>query len=511
MNKPEKAVVTQPQWSDPNLDQSYFLYQRLGPWPQPAPSYPMEHAPEVLNIPAIEQLIWNETIGARYLKTQIGFPPLAAYNAAIDADMPIPSDAEFVRIMTRSMYARYLRSTEGNHWIADFTAMELLVDATIPGTYCAPLICHFQLGANELFSCESIEFTRAPQPSLMIKPGDSAWNLAKAYALQGASCHALFVVHPALHFPFDSVNAITKTAVPHIHPLYQLLIPHTSYSLALDNAVLEGAHSVANNDVSGTWYDPLTARGIDILKLFGPGYIGVKDNPLGYPAFDYMNPWMDERLPYGRCLKKYFDAFLNFTTVVADEILTYSPNDPYVERWAKYINANIPTFPDEKQIFERGVLARALAVFMWDVSVSHGADHYSFVVDIAPLDAMGKGMEKCSAQPLACWKFLRIRVAPPTENDAVSVSLVEDVNDADDLYRVEMAANMFFGAFTMEPNLNDTYYPFASKVLLLAQAAFHEELKLVSEQVATIMPSFMPLVPKDDNHYPITLPPSIQY
>src|SRR5262249_36767027 len=67
-----------------------------------------------------------------------------------------------------------------------------------------------------------------------------AWNLAKIYALQGAAYHMLFVVHPALHFPMDSVNAITKTAVPHIHLLFQLLYPHTAYQLTLDNAVLEG-------------------------------------------------------------------------------------------------------------------------------------------------------------------------------------------------------------------------------------------------------------------------------
>jgi hypothetical protein len=493
--------VKKPQWSDPNLEPGHFLYQRTGPWPQPSPSYPMEHAPEVLNIPAVEQLIWNDTIGARLLVTQVGFPPEAAANAAKDALQEIPSDDEFVRIMTGSMYARYLRNTAGDTWTASFSAMKLIADATLPGTYCAPAICHFKR-AGAQFSCEKIEFPRISLPPLDVKPGDAAWNLAKAYALQGAAYHALFVVHPALHFPMDSVNAITKSAVPHIHPLFQLLYPHTSYTLALDNAVLEGPNSVVNNNVTGTWYDPLTAKGIDILRLFGPGYIGVEKNPVAYPAYDYLNPWMDERLPYGKCLKLYFDAFLTFATFVADEILANSPDDPYVKRWAKYLHANIPSFPDEKKIFEPGVLARTMAVYMWDVSVSHGADHYSFITDVAP------GGDN---NQLACWRFLRIRVAPPTKNSAPQVSTVGELCDPEDLYRTEMAQNMFFGAWTIKPNLNETYYAFASPELLIAQVAFHEELVNVSQQVKKIMPSFMPLDAQDGAQYSITLPASIQY
>ena len=63
----------QPAWTDPDLTPDQFLYERLGPWPQPAPAYPMSRPPEVLNIPPIETLIWNENIGSRYLKTQLGY------------------------------------------------------------------------------------------------------------------------------------------------------------------------------------------------------------------------------------------------------------------------------------------------------------------------------------------------------------------------------------------------------------------------------------------------------
>ncbi len=155
-----------------------------------------------------------------------------------------------------------------------------------------PVICRF-LQANERFACVSIAFLKTDKTKdLLVRPGDKAWNLAKAYALQGAAYHGLFVVHPTLHFPMDSVNAITKTAVPMIHPLFQALLPHTAYTLPLDNAVLEGAWTVVNDKVHETWFDPLTATGYNVKQLFGVGYSGYK-GLAAYPAFDYMAPWMD--------------------------------------------------------------------------------------------------------------------------------------------------------------------------------------------------------------------------
>lgn len=499
MNKPEN--LAKPKWSDPDLDQSAFLYQRKGPWPQPAPSYPVEHAPEVLNIPSDEAWQWDKTIGARYLKDVILYAPEATMLAMEDKSSAIPSDAEFLRIMTDSIYARYLRNAGGSKWTADLTAIRLLEGRTLPGTFCAPLVCRFSRADDGKFSLVSIDFQQDGTAPLVVKPGDAAWSLAKVYALQGATYQTLFVVHPALHFPMDAVNAITKTAVPQIHPLFQALFPHSAYQLPLDNAVLEGAYSVVNNHVASTWYDPFTAKGIDIMRLFGPGYVGMKDNPVAYPAYDYLNPWMDDRLPYGKCMKLYFDVFLKFCTVIADHILTESPDDTYVARWARYLHATVLNFPDEKRIFEPGVLARTLAVYMWDVSVAHGADHYSYVVDVAPGES----------HPRALWKFLRVRVAPPTRGTAPEVNKVGDVCEIGDLFRAELAQYLFFTPWTIKPNLIDTTYDFASPALQAAVTVFHADLEQASKQALEIMPSFMPLLPPNDDHYAVSLPASIQY
>jgi hypothetical protein len=489
------GTQVQPDWTDPDLPPDQFLYERLGPWPQPAPAYPMSRPPEVLNIPPIEALIWNENIGARYLKTQLGYAGAAAALAVGDMAKPLPTDDDFLQIMTRAVYARFLRreSPGSPYWVSDFTAMELITP--LPGTYCAPVVCRF-FQQNNRFYCVSITFLKTGTHSeLLVTPGDKAWNLAKVYACQGAAYHALFVVHPALHFPMDSVNAITKTAVPHIHPLFQALYPHTTYTLQLDNAVLESAFTVVNNNAPGTWFDPLTAGGYNIKQLFGVGYAGYK-SLAAYPAYNYMTPWMDGDTLYGQCLREYFKPFLVFAAKIASVI---PKTDPYVQRWADYCSAHVRGFPDGTAIFAGNNLATVMAIYMWDVTVSHGADHHSF----------GNFIQLKN-------KFLRIRRPPPANiNDGVDVRLVSDVTSADDMARAELANAMFFSVWTLAPNLIDTIYPFTDPTLQAAAAEFHTNLKSVDVSVRAMMPEFMRLEPDTDatNPYPynLTIPASIQF
>ncbi len=492
-------------WSNPNLAPDQFLYQRLGPWPQPCPSYPMDQAPEVLNIPPIETQLWNATIGMRYLQTLTSFPAQASAKAVADGSTPIPPDDEFVRMMTKSVYSRFLKNTADNTWVSDFGAMVVIEKQTLTNTYCHAVSCTFTLTGKQ-FTIEQINFPEASGAPLVVTKNDPAWNLAKAYALQGAAYYTLFVTHPALHFPMDSVNAITKSAVPHTHPLFQLLYPHTSYTLALDNAVLEGENTIVNNHAPGTWFDPLTGNGYEIRRLFNVGYKGRVDHPGVYPAFDYMQPWMDTSTPYGACLKVYYKPFFTFCSTVADLIHRESPNDTYVARWAKYISSNVEGFPNEQKIFNPGVLANVMAIYMWDVSVSHGADHYSFANDIAP-----KGGD-ATTPPLAAWKFLRIRrPAPTSKSDGADVKVVGDLCTPDDLYRTEMAQEMFFKSSTIPPSLFDTHYAFTSKELLDAQKVFHDDLALAAAKVTEIMDNFMQLKPDANYAYSNTIPASIQY
>ncbi len=492
------ATQIQPPWTDPDLPPDQFLYDRMGPWPQPAPAYPMIRPPEVLNIPPIEALLWKSTIGRRYEKTVLEYTVPAFIEGTYEklCGVPLPTDSQFIQIMTHTVYSRFLRQEApgSTDWISDFTAMELLTP--LPGTYCAPVVSRFRK-ANNGFSCIEIKFLKTATRSeeLVVTPTDKAWNLAKVYALQGAAYHALFVVHPTLHFPMDSINAITKTAIPMMHPLYQALIPHTTYTLQLDNTVLESSWSVVNNKVHETWFDPLTAEGYNIKQLFGVGYSGYRGLK-AYPAFDYMAPWMDADILYGKCLQAYFVPFLVFATKIASVI---PKTDPYVKRWADYCSANVRGFPDGSAIFEEDNLAKAMAIYMWDVSVAHGADHYSF----------GKGIALTN-------KFLRLRRPPPVDiNDGVDVKTVSDLVTAEDLGRAILANDMVFSVITMEPNLIETKYAFTDKALINATDEFHANLRSVDTMVRTIMPEFMRLEPDSDVHhsypYDLTIPASIQF
>jgi hypothetical protein len=478
-------------WTDPNLPASRFLHERKGPWPQPAPDFPMSRPPEVLNIPQVETEQWENTIGARYLYKIGREMVLAPPRAKTDLTLSLPDDAEFVRIMTQTVYARFLRQPDpGNPglWVSDFTVMELI--SPLPQTYCAPVTCQFAQN-NSNYSCISITFLPTPTRTapLVVLPSDKAWNLAKVYACQGAAYHSLFVVHPALHFPMDAVNAITKTAVPKIHPLFQALYPHTTYTLTQDNAVLEGANSIVSNDPPDSPFDPLTAEGTNLKQLFGVGYSGYK-GMAAYPRYSYLQPWMDTRTLYGGCLNLYFAPFLAFATKIAAII----PNtDPYVARWADYCSTQVLGFPGASTIFQGDNLARAIAVYLWDVSVAHGADHYSFAYDISVT-------QKC----------LRIRRAPPVStSDGGDVQKVGDIANLDDLTRAEIASAVFFSVVTLDPNLVGTTYKFSDPGLQGAVSLFHQNLAQVDTKVREAMQSFIPL--QSDVDIRKTISASIQF
>jgi hypothetical protein len=515
--------------SNPDLPPDQFLYGRKGPWPQPSPTHPLKEAAEVLSVPLIESLVWDATVGKRLLIGQAAFPALAAKDAVFDGQSLIPTDDEFNAMMLNTAYTRFMKpklDADSRHldkapnaakfWQYDFSAMKLV--EPLEGMYCAPVVCVVEQNGTGARKCLYIRFRgETDSEDVFVFPGGGdAWNLAKIYVLQACAYHMLFVVHPALHFPMDSVNAITKTAVPHTHPLFQLLYPHTSYTLALDNAVLEGPNSVANNNVQGTWFDPLMSNAYNVKLLFGAGYSGLNNggqNPWfgdAYPPYDFMKPQMGFDSPYGQWLAAYFPPFLVFCKAVAHEIIKADKQDTYVTRWARYNSTYVRGFPDEKAIAPRGMLdedclAQAMAIFMWDVTVSHGGDHYSFGLNVPTK-----------------FKFLRIRKYTPLPGPPPvgGPTKVGDVANGDDLYRAELADRLFFGPHAMAPNLNETYYAFTNPVLAADQMFFHDALTAVSQQYQYGLDKpFMPLdvtqapEPPDPayTNYELTIPASIQY
>lgn len=516
-----------------------FLYSRKGPWPQPSPSHPLICADEVLNIPPMEELMFNETIGARYLKARVGYPAYAAEYAAAVADWKGVTPERFNTIMTETLFTRFrvrmqdseraacraafegeediLADLESGLWTKyDFSAMDKI--DPLPGTHVAGTKVYFREGDDGRNICRIIEVD-----GLLVRDTDSSFGIAMVYALQGASYHVLFVVHPALHFPMDSVNAVTKTALPMNHPVFQMLLPHSTYSLALDNGVLESADSVVNNNAQGTRFDPLTGNAYNLKLLFGAGYAGLTEaegyDPVAYPKYDYMNPQMsNDRNPlfnsfYGNWLKRYYeDAFLPFCTVVAEHVKHNEDMKTYTRLWARYLHTHVHGFPSQDEILQGDTLARVMAIYMWNASVSHGGDHWSFANQIT-------AVEKC----------LRIRRKPPTSRHEPGVDNAADpIFAPNDMQRAALCQYMFFQAWAIEPNLNDTRYALPNPELIGAATTFNENLKHVNDDLLrhvarspeptgpTAITNCQPLEPIEGDEatavpYARTIPQSIQY
>jgi hypothetical protein len=461
------------------LTRNAFLYDRKGPWPQPSPEHPFGEAPAVLHLPDEEQLDWNLHIGLRYTKDLVTHWPVAiAYSIEHRKD-PIPDDSAFARLMLDTLYTRFLSKLDPadealfaaqlagagagvTFWKMDFTAMGL-VDP-LPELFVSPTITLIRQDGDR----STRRIVAIAVRDLVLEPVNGlSWDLAKAYALQGAAYHVLFVVHPTQHFPMDSVNAITKSAVPMDHLLFKTLFPHTRFSLVLNNAVLEGKSSVVNRHAQFTLYDPLTADADQGLRsLFAAGYVGIKGKESAYPEFDYRT--YASRIPdsaYGDYLAAYHAPILQFCTTVAKTILARSPKDEWVKNWSNYIRTWIPSFPKPEELLDADALGAAMATYVWGVTVGHGVDHQSFSADVGIIN-----------------KFLRLRVPPPTTATTAPFD-IDDLYNANDTFRAAMAEKMFF-APTRVTQLVQTEYNFISDDLRAASQDFLANLRAVDGGLA---------------------------
>lgn len=556
-----------------------FLYNRKGPWPQPSPSYPRLCADEVLHIPEMESLLFNETVGRRYLETQMQFRPIAAMMAAYQHDnwTGIPDDV-FQDYMLNTVFMRFSLAVDNfdivlfkqaqitgdapnlddGRWTKyDFTSMCLV--EPIAGTYAAATKLFLKARDDGTRSVVYIQiwtdYHASAGSSLCVSKHDgNAWELAKLFAMQGASYNTLFVAHPAIHFPMDSINAITKTSIPVGHPLFQLFAPHSAYALALNNAVLESAHSVVANDAQGTRFDPLTADGRNVRLLFGAGYNGLDSDTYGnaYLRYDYMDRRMDDGGSYVDWLNGYYDkAFLPFCEQVAKFIMADDSLKEYAENWARHCSIHVRGFPDRDRIFKKerleGVvdgqrryvedsnqppnLAKVMAIYIWNNSIVHGGDHQSFWRDVSRkvklpgadifYDPDNASQDSGNAEGIrsAADKCLRIRRPPPASLTGEAAIKAGKIFNGDDMARAELAHQMFFRPWAIRPNLHETNYAFVDTCLQEAAGLFRTDLVKVSEDIKKGDfggKEFMPLTADDNggiynNPYFLTIPTSIQY
>lgn len=432
-----------------------FLYPNNQLWPEKSFDYPFAQAPTVSNIPAAERADWEQYVGRYYRDNALAFSlestefSVKAFERNGISGYGALDDADFLQLICEGLYSKFLNTLDDfdkslfgigpadvenyQYLKCDLSCMKV-VRKTWEGEAIAPAIVVIRrprTRASEPVSYDyelvAIALARrdatgdyAFNRDLVFTPaqhdGHPAWWLAKLFALQGAIHRINLVDHIRVHFPSDSINAITKSVLPRWHLLHQLLLPHFWLTLPVNNSVLEGDRSIINRD---TWYpwSPLTAKGVEIRRLIplswgGASYCWEEPNS-SYPHYSF--PLSPDALPFiglqvsrfARFQREYFAPIHTFVTGVVSVLpdVPASPNDDPLEwleirRWAHEIAKLVPGFPDQDAIRDKALLAQVCAMIIWNAAVVHTADHSALhlMMDTRPVPFI-------------------MRVQPPGSND----------------------------------------------------------------------------------------------
>ena len=257
---------------------------------------------------------------------------------------------------------------------------------------------------------------------------------------------------PLLHFPMDSVIAVTREVLPPRHPIARLVEAHAYLQLPLDHGVCWNVRSVAHNHQQEI-YTPFPMRRDDVFKGVAAWYSGIAGNR-AYPGFRY--PMEPPAFPgeYCRFLRSYYEVILQFCRRVAGAC---GAADGSLDRWAGALRDLLPGFPLPHELLPGGeVLARALTGFVHSVSVWHSADHH--VYSLEPVNRVPQ----------------RLRIPLPLGGDP-PIPREEWVRPVD-LFRQELARRMFYQAWPVR-TLLEVEHGFEEPALQDAARDFKDALR----------------------------------
>jgi hypothetical protein len=428
----------------------------------------------VVHVPLSEWIDWWAHIGSRYMLGLLTVP----YEYAVSFFNPglaVVTDKDFTRLVSHSMISKFLCPKFDPHdheifqghdlsgkYIIDLEAIRVV--KPFKGLYAS--------GTKTLFKREGMDYYAeaiwVDQTKTLLTPADGeAWELAKYFVLQGCAIAATLVVHPLIHFPLDSVNAVTKTALPTWHPLFRLLWPHLRFTLPLENAVLNFGSSLLQ---SKWWmpYAPYPGSAAGLRDLLVEGFKGIKGN-LSYPAYVYPLSPITVFSTYGEFQDAYWPVFQQFAR---DWLETVKSDDALVLSWAKFLSHQIPGFPSDEVIMQKDTFINTVASYLWQVTVGHSIDHYNY------------GLMDVREVPL------RLRQAPPKKGDKLinRFKLVRFWDSG----KYRMARKLFFRSNTVTA-LIDAQYDCKTASERAAVARFKAGLKAVDQQVKDRGIQYMPL------------------
>ena len=430
-----------------------------GPWPQ-TPRVHAGFCAPVLDVPEREDRAHRDFNALRYLGQAAALWPLALWRARRGPRLERLDDQHFDALLQDTVYAQFIRAgvddidrdafrpfltaSEDGLFTVDFSAVAGLPTLTAD-LHMAPTVVLMRREAN------AQRFR-----SLAIRVGDEVftpahgprWILARYFVLMNAAMQVVLIWHPRLHFPHDTLNAVTRSLLPPEHPVRRLVTPHTWLTLGLHKAVIHHRRSVLHNSQREI-YTPFAITTEGAHECVARGLAGIPGRR-GYPEYRWGQDLPGVHTAYGRYRQQWFDAFFAMCRRALSEV---SPSDSRVAEWAGHIADFVPGFPGADHIGDEDVLARTLATWMVGVSVFHSADHFSFG-NISP-----------SLAPL------RLRTPPPCHQSSLREIEPESLVTPEDHLRRLIAHEMFFKPVVLRP-LSTVRYGFDTACGRAAEEAF---------------------------------------
>ncbi|MBB6460351.1 hypothetical protein [Flammeovirga kamogawensis] len=475
------------------LPKENFLYNREGPWPQPSPRNPKGEAPAVLRLPRQEKIDWKNKIGKRYFRNMWTYWPRAlSYsikyrglhkidNQLFDQYLGEGVFSKFLikglSVQKEKIFSKFLpvNYNSNEYYIIDLSLMSFT--QPFKGIYSSATIVLFKKEKGKLIS-HLIFVDEFTNNNVVSRSDGNAWELAKVFVMQGASYKLILSEHALLHFPFDCINAISKSTLPINSILLQLLLPHFEHTLVLNKVVLNSSASPVENDQKFP-YSGFLGKGEGQRSLVACAYTGIDGND-SYNGYRYSKDIEKFDSPYYLFLKEYYDTIEYFVSEVVNVISDEEMN--LIEEWANHINQWLPTFSSKEAIKDKKTLVKEITMIIWDVSIAHSADHHSF------------------AEIPSYLIPLRVRINPKDIDCSQEIDWKNGMN-IKDMFRYRMEREMFFKP-TNVSNLFNTYYHFekvnysekTKAYLKNLNAIFLKDLEKTEQRIKSKnIPVFIPL------------------
>ncbi|KAI9137524.1 lipoxygenase [Paraphysoderma sedebokerense] len=434
-------------------------------------SGPVSNGPKLPAHPPFIELIEFEIIKTPWFifRIVVGSVLLVLKGGLTCAKIRILSDSEFGDYINKSLFSQYLvKEKRDGETIYTLTLDEIVGLETWTGTFLSGSVTIFKRTREGKLIPVSITLengcTFYPRTSPEWK-----WALSKVFVMQGLVYVTIVGRHPHLHFPYDTINVVTKRHLHPTHPLYKLLAPHFRFSMVLNITVLSAPNSVLFSD----YWKPYAALTLDSSEIFN------KLMHRGWAKWSFPRyPNLSEEFVYGYSLLNYYQCIRRFIA----QISPYIPRDDFVLQWGNEIAKNLPSFPSgEDLVKDETLFIDTLAMIIFTVSVHHCADHYCF-----------------SHMDHRVLPF-RLRVPPPSDHStAIGLNENELMTRLDYLKQVQFhvtaafPGKCYFPLIVDDTALAKVDYKFNHPEMTRAQESFKLDLiltnKSLEKQVGPVVP-----------------------